>query len=63
LPFHALNRAVGRRTIFESAADYAEFIDVVAEALRTRLLDCPDLVAGTVFPRRGVGPLLLDARP
>ena len=36
LPFHVLNRAVGRRTIFESDADYAEFIDVVAEALRTR---------------------------
>lgn len=36
LPFHVLNRAVGRRTIFESAADYAAFIDVVAEALRTR---------------------------
>ena len=36
LPFHVLNRAVGRRNVFESAADYACYIDVVAEALRTR---------------------------
>lgn len=35
-PFHVLNRAVGRRTVFQSAADDAEFIAVVAEALRTR---------------------------
>ena len=35
-PFHVLNRAVGRRTLFESAHDYAGFIDTVAEALRTR---------------------------
>jgi len=36
LPFHVLNRAVGRRTIFESAGDYTAFVDIVAEALRTR---------------------------
>lgn len=36
ISFHVLNRAVGRRTSFESDADYAEFIAVVAEALRTR---------------------------
>jgi putative transposase len=36
LPFHVLNRAVGRRTVFESAADYSEFVNVLAEALRTR---------------------------
>ncbi len=36
MPFHVLNRAVGRRTVFESAADYAGFLDVMAEALRTR---------------------------
>ena len=36
LPFHVLNRAVGRRTVFESTADYSVFVDVVAEALRTR---------------------------
>lgn len=36
LPFHVLNRAVGRRTIFTSAADYECFIETVAETLRTR---------------------------
>ncbi len=36
LPFHVLNRAVGRRTIFPSAADYECFIETVAETLRTR---------------------------
>jgi putative transposase len=36
LPFHVLNRSVGRRTVFESAADYEAFIDNVAETLQTR---------------------------
>jgi putative transposase len=36
LPFHVLNRAVGRRTVFERAADYQTFIETVAETLRTR---------------------------
>ena len=36
LPFHVLNRAVGRRTVFESAADYAGFIESIAETLRIR---------------------------
>jgi len=36
LPFHVLNRAVGRRTVFESASDYEAFIDTFAETLRTR---------------------------
>jgi len=36
LPFHVLNRAVGRRAVFESAADYEGFIATVAETLRTR---------------------------
>jgi len=36
VPFHVLNRAVGRRTIFESAADYECFIETVAETLRIR---------------------------
>jgi len=31
-----LNRAVGRRTLFASAADYEAFVETVAEALRTR---------------------------
>ncbi|MFM8953368.1 MAG: transposase [Planctomycetaceae bacterium] len=31
-----LNRAVGRRSIFQSPRDYAAFIDTVAETLRTR---------------------------
>ena len=35
-PFHVLNRAVGRRTLFASAADYEAFVETVAEALRTR---------------------------
>lgn len=35
-PFHVLNRAVGRRTLFASAADYQSFLGTVAEALRTR---------------------------
>jgi REP element-mobilizing transposase RayT len=36
LPFHVLNRAVGRRKVFESPADYMAFGDAVSEALRTR---------------------------
>jgi putative transposase len=36
VPFHVLNRSVGRRTIFESAADYECFIGTVAETLRIR---------------------------
>jgi putative transposase len=36
LPFHVLNRAVGRRTVFERAADYEAFIATVSETLRTR---------------------------
>jgi len=36
VPFHVLNRAVGRRTVFESAADYEGFIETVAETLRIR---------------------------
>lgn len=36
LPFHVLNRAVGRRTIFESNADYNVFLNVIAETLRTK---------------------------
>jgi putative transposase len=36
MPFHVLNRAVSRRTVFGSVADYSGFIDTVAEALRTR---------------------------
>ncbi|MFM7250203.1 MAG: transposase [Planctomycetaceae bacterium] len=36
LPFHVLNRSVGRRTLFHSGADYVAFIDTVAETLRTR---------------------------
>lgn len=36
LPFHVLNRAVGRRTLFASPADYDAFTHSVAEALRTR---------------------------
>ena len=36
LPFHVLNRAVGRRAVFQSAADYEGFIDSVAETLRIR---------------------------
>jgi putative transposase len=36
VPFHVLNRPVGRRTVFESAADYAGFIETVAETLRSR---------------------------
>ncbi|MFM7413416.1 MAG: transposase [Planctomycetota bacterium] len=36
IPFHVLNRAVGRRRVFDSNADFATFVDVVAEALRTR---------------------------
>jgi putative transposase len=33
---HVLNRAVGRQTVFERAADYKAFIEMVAETLRTR---------------------------
>ena len=36
VPFHVLNRAVGRRTIFESPADYECFRETVAETLRVR---------------------------
>ena len=36
MAFHVLNRAVGRRTVFESADDYSVFGEVVAESLRTR---------------------------
>ena len=36
LPFHVLNRAVGRRKVFDSPADYMAFVDAVGEALRTR---------------------------
>jgi putative transposase len=36
VPFHVLNRAVGRRTVFESAADYEGFVETVAETLRIR---------------------------
>jgi putative transposase len=34
--FHVLNRAVGRRTLFHTAGDYAAFLDILAETLRTR---------------------------
>src|SRR6478735_3291698 len=30
--YHALNRAVGRRTLFRKAADYAAFEDVLRQA-------------------------------
>jgi len=36
VPFHVLNRAVGRRTVFESTADYEGFIETVAETHRIR---------------------------
>jgi REP element-mobilizing transposase RayT len=36
VPFHVLNRAVGRRVVFQSAADYEGFIDSVAEMLWIR---------------------------
>jgi putative transposase len=36
VPFHVLNRAVGRRTLFASPADYEAFTESVAEAMRTR---------------------------
>ncbi len=36
VPFHVLNRAVGRRTVFESATDYEGFIQTFAETLRIR---------------------------
>jgi putative transposase len=34
--FHVLNRGVGRRTLFEKAADYLAFLNVFTETLRTR---------------------------
>jgi putative transposase len=36
LAFHVLNRSVGRRTLFESAADYESFVAIITETLRTR---------------------------
>lgn len=36
LPFHVLNRSVGRRTLFSTSDDYVAFVETVAEALRTR---------------------------
>ena len=36
MPYHVLNRAVGRRKVFASRADYAACIEAIAEALRTR---------------------------
>lgn len=36
MPFHVLNRAVGRRSVFQSRGDYAAFIETFAETLRTR---------------------------
>lgn len=36
LPFHVLNRAVGRRTVFATGSDYEAFVEVVSETLRTR---------------------------
>ncbi len=36
VPFHVLNRAVGRRTFFESATDYEGFVETGAETLRIR---------------------------
>lgn len=36
MPFHVLNRSVGRRTLFCCSADYGAFVETVAEALRTR---------------------------
>ena len=36
VPFHVLNRSVGRRTVFESPADFDAFVETVGEALRTR---------------------------
>lgn len=48
MPFHLLNRAMGRRTRLESDADYLEFIAVVIRYEE----QYPDLVAGTVFTGR-----------
>jgi putative transposase len=36
MPFHVLNRAVGRRKVFDSSADFVAFVDAMGEALRTR---------------------------
>ena len=36
IPFHVLNRAVGRRTLFATAEDNTVFLETVAETLRTR---------------------------
>lgn len=36
VPFHVLNRPVGRRTVLESTADYEGFIEAVAATLRIR---------------------------
>ena len=36
IPFHVLNRAVGRRTLFSTAEDYIVFLETIAETLRTR---------------------------
>jgi putative transposase len=35
MAFHVLNRGVGRRTLFETDADYAAFLGIVRESLRT----------------------------
>jgi REP-associated tyrosine transposase len=40
LVFHVLNRAVGRRTLFEKDADYAAFEKAIEETLRTRAMRC-----------------------
>ena len=36
IPFHVLNRAVGRRTLFSTAEDYIVFLETIAETLLTR---------------------------
>jgi putative transposase len=36
MPFHVLNRSVGRRRVFQSRGDYVAFIETFAETLRTR---------------------------
>ena len=52
--YHVLNRAVGRATIFEKAADYAAFKRILAqEILRGRIyLFCPNSPAGPHRPDR-----------
>ena len=42
IPFHVLNRAVGRRTLFSTAEDYIVFLETIAETLRTQPMRvCP----------------------